>query len=118
MNRNFQNVTPPDHSGIPTPLVRAKARILLDTDLMRTGIPAHIFELSTGWLGLQLGTVIPVGEMIKIELRNEIQRIERTVRGAVREQVPFKENLHRIRVELFSRLTPYDVLLLKTSLKN
>ncbi|GAB4155910.1 MAG: hypothetical protein Tsb009_32780 [Planctomycetaceae bacterium] len=62
--------------------------------------------------------VIPVGEMIKIELGNEIQRIERTVRGAVREQVPFKENLHRIRVELFSRLTPYDVLLLKTSLKN
>ena len=103
-----------DSPKLPRSLTRAKATVILEDDPMRTGCPAQIYDLAISRLGLQMESPPEVGEMIKVRLENEIQRIEREVRGIVREVTAIGDHLCRVRIELFVRLTPRDVLLLKS----
>lgn len=103
----------PEGNKLPRSLARSEATIILENDPMRWGKPAKIYDLSTGRIGLQSEFEPELNEMLKVRLKNDIQKIERQVRGIVREVTPVDDGLFRIQIELFARLTPLDVLLLK-----
>lgn len=114
---NPDSEVPPksDAAKLPRSLSRSQATIILENDPMRTGTPANIYELATGRLGLQTEYPPDLNEMLKVRLKNDIQKIERLVRGIVREVTQVGDGLYRVQIELFARLTPLDVLLLKAT---
>lgn len=95
----------------------AGATVLRDSDAMRVGTEAKLHDVSIGGIGLTLKTDIPgIGEQIKVRLVNQIQRIEKEVRGVVRHVTPRDDGTFQIGLELYVRLTPLEVSLLKMSL--
>ena len=118
MSQQFHDTPEPDPTEIPRAFGRALATVFLPNDAMRIGKPAKLFDLATGRLGLQMESPPALGEVISIHLENHIQRVDRTVRGVVREVFEIQSELFRIRVELSARLSPMDVLLLKTSISD
>ena len=116
MSQQFHDSPEPDPPEIPRAFDRALATVFLANDAMRVGNPAKLFDLATGRLGLQMESPPELGEVISIRLENHIQRVDRTVRGVVREVIEIQSELYRVHVELSARLLPMDVLLLKTSI--
>ena len=56
---------------------------------------------------------LKVGEQIKVRLRNDVQRFATELRGAVRQQEPTEDAKFLVGIELFSRLMPLDVMMLR-----
>ena len=61
------------------------------------------------WVGQEL----QIGEQIKVRLENVIQRFEKEVRGVVRHSLACQDNEHCYGVELYTRLTPLEVSLVR-----
>lgn len=95
---------------------RATALIFRDTDAMRTGVAAAVHDLSSAGVGLVTTTPLETGEQIRLRLENLIQRIQRDVRGVVRHVTEQPHGRFRIGVELYTRLSPLDLCLLKSPL--
>jgi hypothetical protein len=89
------------------------ARVIREMDMMRAGIDAVLREVSAGQLVLEGPPGLKLQDQIKIKLQHVVQRLEKEVRGLVRRIEPIDAQSERITVELFTRLTPVEVGVLK-----
>ena len=89
------------------------ARIIREMDMMRAGYDAVLRGVSTSQLVLEGPSGLNPQDQIKIKLRHVVQRFEKEVRGLVRTIEPIDAQLQRITVELFTRLTPIELSVLK-----
>ncbi|MEX0726813.1 MAG: PilZ domain-containing protein [Planctomycetaceae bacterium] len=93
-----------------------KAAIYRDTDVMRWGIEGDLYEVSISGIGMILDDPMTIGEQIKVTLINDLQKVRKEVRGVVRQVTLLDDGRHQIGVELFTRLTPLEMSLLKMGL--
>ncbi|HET6324263.1 MAG TPA: hypothetical protein VFG04_06150 [Planctomycetaceae bacterium] len=91
----------------------ATARIIREMDMMRAGLDAILRDVSAGQLALECPPGLKVQDQIKIKLHHVVQRFEKEVRGLVRKIEPIDAQSERLTVELFTRLTPVEVGVLK-----
>jgi hypothetical protein len=94
-------------------LGRAETVILRDSDVMRIGLRVGLQTVSAANLGISSPILLHVGEQIKVRLRNEVQRFLTEMRGAVRRVEAIDDDRYFIAIELFSRLMPLDVMMLR-----
>ncbi len=94
-------------------LGRAETIILRDTDAMRIGLRVGLEAICASAMGIISPVPLRVGEQIKIRLRNDMQRFATEMRGAVRRLESTEEGDFRAGIELFSRLMPLDVMMLR-----
>jgi hypothetical protein len=94
-------------------LGRAEAVLLRDCDVMRIGMRAGLHTVSAAALGIISSVPLKVGEQIKVRLRNEVQRFAIELRGAVRRLEPTEDGRYLVAIELYSRLLPLDVMMLR-----
>ncbi len=101
----------------PSPPARGKAsvtaRIIREMDMMRAGYDAVLRGVSTSQLVLEGPPGLQLQDQIKVSLRHVVQRFDKEVRGLVRQIEPIDAQLERLTVELFTRLTPIEVSVLK-----
>ena len=98
----------------------ARALVIRETDAMRDGIRGLLREVSMARLVVGLPQALPAGEQINLRLRNLVQRFRKEARGIVRLAEPDKERAdeYLIEVELFTRLTPLEVSLLRMGIRD
>ncbi len=98
----------------------SRALIIRDTDAMRDGIRGMVREVSMNKLTVGLPEALPMNEQIKIKLRNLIQRFRKDARGVIRHIEPDKERQEEflIEIELYTRLTPLEVSLLRMGIRD
>jgi hypothetical protein len=112
-----QTPDPAPSANEPSPHARPSAsttaRIIREMDMMRAGYDAVLRGVSTSQLILEGPPGLNPQDQIKIKLRHVVQRFEKEVRGLVRTIEPIDAQLERITVELFTRLTPIEVSVLK-----
>lgn len=96
----------------------AGAVVIRDTDFMRSGLDAKVRNVSLGGLGLDMATPLDLNEQVKIQLRNDIQRFQKEVRGVVRHVTEVQDGVVRVGIELLLRLTPLEVGLLRMGIKS
>jgi hypothetical protein len=105
---------PPSASGSnPKPTASTTARVIREMDMMRAGYDALLRGVSASQLVLEGPPGLSPQDQIKIKLRHVVQRFEKEVRGLVRTIEPLDGQIERITVELFTRLTPIEVSVLK-----
>lgn len=102
-----------DRRAMPRFGSRSTARVLRDTDAMRLGVPGKLVNLSPAGLGLTLSVPLAVGEHVKVELANDLQRFKKEVRGVVRHCSEARSGGYRIGMELFTRMSPRDLSMLR-----
>lgn len=95
----------------------ANASIVRDNDAMRTGAAAHLVNVDTGELVLALPEALPLREQIKIRVRNDVQRFEKELRGVVG-NCSGGAGAYYVTIELYTRLTPLDVSLLRQGINS
>ena len=93
---------------------RGKVRVFRETDAMRSGLSGRLNDVSVSGIGFCINAELDVGELIRIELSNEMQRFSKEVRGIVRHVTPLVEGEYYTGVELRLRLTPPEVELLRS----
>lgn len=96
--------------------VKGSALVLRDSDVMRVGCEANLVNVSIGGLGLDSPIPLNLNEQVKILVTNAVQRITKEVRGVVRHVTPAGDGRYRVGVELYGRLTPLEVSLLRMGL--
>jgi len=89
-----------------------KVLVIRDSDIMQFGLQGDLKDVSQAGLGVVLDNPLDIGEHVKVDVEHIVQRFKKQVRGIVR-HVMQMENQHRIGIELFTRLTPLDVSILK-----
>lgn len=94
-------------------LGRAEIRVFRDNDPMREGLLVGLEDISRDGLGLITEVAFRDDEQLRIRVKNEVQRFTRDLRAVVRWQVPLGNGERRIGVELFTRLGPLDLMMLK-----
>jgi|SRR6266404_8274531 len=94
-------------------LGRAETVILRDSDVMRIGLRVGLQTVSAAALGISSPIPLRVGEQIKVRLRNEVQRFLTEMRGAVRRVETAENGRYLVGIELFARLMPLDVMMLR-----
>lgn len=94
-------------------LGRAETIVLRDSDVMRLGLRVGLQTICASALGIISPVGLKAGEQIKIRLRNDVQRFATELRGAVRQQEATEDGKFLIAIELFSRLMPLDVMMLR-----
>lgn len=94
-------------------LGRAETIILRDCDAMRIGLRVGLQAICASALGIVSPVPLRVGEQIKIRLRNDVQRFVTELRGAVRRLEATNDGNYRAGIELYSRLMPLDVMMLR-----
>jgi hypothetical protein len=105
---------PPQPSEQPrAPKASSTARLIRETDRMRTGIDAVVLEASTGSLSLYTQGQFAVDEQVKIRLKNVVQRFEKETRGLVRNIGAHPDGSTVLGIELLSRLSALEVSLVK-----
>jgi hypothetical protein len=62
---------------------------------------------------LRVGEALQVDEQLKIRLKNVVQRCEKEVRGVVRKATRGADGTMTIEIDLFTRLTPIEVSMLR-----
>jgi hypothetical protein len=92
---------------------RTTARIIREMDMMRAGYDAVLRGVDTSQLVLEGPPGLNPQDQIKIKLHHVVQRFDKEVRGLVRTIEPIDAQLQRITVELFTRLTPIELSVLK-----
>lgn len=93
-----------------------QATLYREMDFMRGGTVGSLHDIAVMGLGLLFDedAVLPdVGERVKIRLRNDVQRVDREVRGVVKHITQVLDGSYLVGVELTLRLTPLEVSLLK-----
>jgi hypothetical protein len=112
----------PSHSDLPQVenrqlrlrhLGRAETIVLRDCDAMRIGLRVGLQTICASALGIISPVALKAGEQIKVRLRNDVQRFATEMRGAVRQQEPTGDGKFLVGIELFSRLMPLDVMMLR-----
>ncbi len=103
----------PQPQAAPRRTAGATARIIREMDMMRAGLDAVLRDVSAGQLVLEGPPGLKVQDQIKIKLHHIVQRFEKEVRGLVRKIEPMDAQSERLTVELFTRLTPVEVGVLK-----
>lgn len=99
-----------------TPAARKRgtvAQIVLESDMMRSGSDALLLDISTGFLTLRSPGKFAPDDQIKIRLRNDVQRCQKETRGTIRTVDTSEDGSSTFVVELFTRLTPLEVSMLK-----
>jgi hypothetical protein len=91
---------------------KAVARIFRESDAMRLGIAGRVINVSVGGLAIRLESELELGEQIKIEIRNDLQRFQKQVRGVIRHTRKAAGSGVVAGIELYLRLTPLEVSLL------
>jgi hypothetical protein len=94
-------------------LGRTETSILRDSDVMRLGLRVTLQTVCASALGVISPVPLNHGEQIKIRLSNEIQRFMTELRGAVRRLERAEDGRYLVGIELFSRLMPLDVMMLR-----
>ena len=107
----------PDRRRKPRHWGSAAALVIRDSDKMRLGIEAALKDVSPVGLGLAMTVPLEVNEHVKVRLKNAIQKVEKEVRGVVRHATRREDGTFHVGVELFSRLTPLEVLLLRMGVR-
>jgi hypothetical protein len=97
----------------PKRTASATARIIRETDMMRVGLDAVVRGVTPTELVLEGSPGLKVQDQIKIQLHHVVQRFDKEVRGLVRQVEPLDAESERVTVELFTRLTPVEVGVLK-----
>jgi hypothetical protein len=110
--------TPPAKASGPPPgkSASATARIIRESDMMRAGYDAVLREVAAEKLVLEGPPGLALQDQLKIKLHHLVQRFDKEVRGLVRQIEPIDAQTERITVELFTRLTPVEVSVLKMGL--
>ena len=93
------------------------ASIIRETDVMRQGVGAKILNIESGIVILVTEEELKVGEAVKVELRNTVQRYSRMVRGEVT-SVRQHRGDYTIEFMLHNRLTPHDVQTLRMQIRS
>ena len=107
----------PSSENNSRPTRKSNASILRDIDVLRHGLPGYLDKVELGELVISLEEALPVREQIKVIVRNEVQRLEREVRGIVLDcQQGDSGGMHQVTIELYTRLTPLDVSMLRQGL--
>jgi hypothetical protein len=105
---------PPKPSQPPrAPKASSTARLVRESDRMRTGIDAVVLDVSTGSLSLYTQGQFAVDEQVKIGLKNVVQRFEKETRGLVRKIGTNADGSTTLDIELLSRLSALEVSLVK-----
>jgi hypothetical protein len=105
-------------TAAPTPpKASTTARVIREMDMMRAGYDAALRGVSASQLILEGPPGLSPQDQIKINLHHVVQRFEKEVRGLVRQIEPIEDQLERITVELFTRLTPIEVQVLKMGIE-
>jgi hypothetical protein len=86
--------------------------------MMRQGTEASLSDVSPASLGIRMKTALEVNEQIKIQLRNDIQRFDKEVRGRVKHVMLADDGEYHVGIELYQRLTPLEVALLKMGIRD
>jgi hypothetical protein len=94
-------------------LGRAETILLRDGDVMRAGLRVGLQTISAAALGIVSHVPLRVEEQIKVRLRNDVQRFITEMRGAVRRLEPTGDGSFLVDIELFARLMPLDVMMLR-----
>lgn len=94
-------------------LGRAETVVLRDTDLMRVGLQVRLYKINASSLSIISPVPLRVGEQIKIKLQNDVQRFMSELRGVARRLAPTEDDKFLVGIELFSRLMPLDVMMLR-----
>jgi hypothetical protein len=94
-------------------LGRAETILLRDDDVMRAGLRVGLQTISAAALGIVSPVRLRAAEQIKVRLRNDVQRFITEMRGAVRRLEPTGDGNFLIDIELFARLMPLDVMMLR-----
>ena len=96
-------------------LGRGETTLLRDSDVMWTGLRVGLRTISATSLGIVSSVPLKVGEQLKVRLRNDVQRFRAELRGAVRKvkPAPGTNGGWWITIEIFTRLMPLDVMMLR-----
>ncbi len=103
----------PERRALVRSLAKSSVTVFRQTDLVRAGVEGRLRDITVCGLGLVLPVALQVGELIELELRNEIQRLQKKASGIVRHVTPMDDGRFLVGVELRVRLTPLEVSLLK-----
>jgi hypothetical protein len=95
------------------PKASSTARLIRQSDRMRTGIDAVVFDVSTAYLSLYTQGQFVVEEQVKVRLKNVVQRFEKETRGLVRKIDANADGSTVLGIELLSRLSALEVSLVK-----
>ncbi len=102
-----------DHLYRVRHLGRTETLILRDSDVMRVGMRVSLQTVCASALGIISPVPMHFGEQLKVRLSNEIQRFCTELRGVVRRMELGEDGRYLIGIELFSRLMPLDVMMLR-----
>jgi hypothetical protein len=102
-----------DHLYRVRHLGRTETLILRDSDAMRIGMRVGLQTVCASALGIVSTVPLNFGEHLKISLSNEIQRFHTELRGVVRRIELAEDGRYLMGIELFSRLMPLDVMMLR-----
>ena len=94
-------------------LGRAEAMVLRDDDVMRIGVLVRLNTVHAASLSIISPVLLRLGEQVKIKLRNDVQRFATELRGVARRLAPTADGNFLVGIELFSRLMPLDVMMLR-----
>jgi hypothetical protein len=94
-------------------LGKAETLIIRDTDTMRIGLRVRLESIRAAELEVVSPVALRINEQVKINLRNDVQRITAELRGAVRWLEPRDDGSFLIELGLFTRLMPLDVMALR-----
>jgi hypothetical protein len=94
-------------------LGQAETIVLRDTDVMRVGLRVRLYSIKSSALSIISPIPLRLGEQVKVKLRNDVQRFATELRGVARRLAPTDDDNFLVGIELFSRLMPLDVMMLR-----
>ena len=94
-------------------LGQAETIVLRDTDVMRVGLRVRLYSIKSSALSIISPIPLRLGEQVKVKLRNDVQRFATELRGVARRLAPTADDNFLVGIELFSRLMPLDVMMLR-----
>lgn len=92
---------------------RGSVTLFRANDKMRLGLATELWDAAIEGISIISSTALPVGEMLQMTVRNDLQRFVKKLRGQVRWCESRPDGKFRVGVELFLRLTGGEIGLLK-----
>lgn len=87
-----------------------------ESDVMREGMPAALLLVESNSVDIMVEEPMIVGESIKIELINEMQRFKVLVRARVCSIFEMRGE-SRVNLDLLNRLNPHELMTLRMQLR-
>ena len=92
---------------------RGAVTLFRNSDKMRLGLATELWDAAVEGISIISPTALPVGEMLQMTLRNDLQRFAKNLRGQVRWCEPRTDGKFRIGIELLLRLSGGEIALVK-----